>query len=840
MPQTEFYSHPEKTMAQHLSEVMEHGVRSVSQLPPCFSHNDGFKSLVRISCLCHDFGKFTTFFQQYLLLKKKSGSKQNHGFISALFSAFQVNCASLSISKNIDPYLPLMTFLCVLHHHGNLENLDEDIIRKGKLDNVSQLEPQQAINIKNTEAQISDLLKNKVAIEAIYKNINPPLSPFSKGGISEGVPSSKGGISEGVPSSKGGNYDFSIDSFSKSWKDLLRDLDKARHIFENREDDENKRLSFIYLLLLYSIIIDSDKKSAAEIEVLSQRKLLPTSLVDSYKKDFLPIDLSQENINKVRDEIYKKVIFAIENINLENHIMTLTAPTGTGKTLSVLSVALRLRDRIEKQKGYTPRIIYSLPFTSIIDQNYQVVDDVLSSIEEYHNNKNEYLLKHHYLSNVEFKRDGEEMEPNEAVLLTESWETEIVVTTFVQLLQTIIGFKNKHLKKYHKLAGSIILLDEVQNIPVEYWQVVSDSLRLLCRTLDCYIILLTATKPLLFDEKECFELVQDHEKYFRSFHRTRLIADMEGISLDDLIERFKEIYDEDMSCLLVANTIKSSIYLHEKITEFKNNGFVNAPIYYLSSNIVHKYRRQRIDDISKALKQDEKPILISTQVVEAGVDLDFDRVIRDLGPVDSIVQVAGRCNRAGKRPTSEVYVFNVKDDRERSLASYVYGALSVNAVKSALSDNEYYEENYYELVNRFFKNVKNVESAKKSNDLWNAMTNLRFHSDQPSKLSFVSEFALIESLPNMVDVFVQTDEDGVNLWEYYNEEILKEKDFKIRMANFAKIKAKFHSYIISVPRELTKKLDPIATNFFILPYEALDRYYDKNTGFKRIQEDGTF
>jgi CRISPR-associated endonuclease/helicase Cas3 len=819
MPQIEFYSHPEKTMAQHLSEVMGHGVRSVSQLPPCFSQNDGFKSLVRISCLCHDFGKFTTFFQQHLFGDKKQGSKSHHGFISALFTAFQVKNSSPKVLTQIDQYLPLIAYLCVLHHHGSLENLDGDIIRKGKLDNTSLLEPQQAINIKNTEAQISDLLKNKVAIEKIYKNINPPLSPFSKGG----------------------NYDFSIDSFSKSWKDLLRDLDKTRHLFENREDDDNKRLSFIYLLLLYSIIIDSDKKSASGIELLSQRKLLPASLVDSYKKDSFPIDLSQENINKIREEIYEKVNLAIENIDLENHIMTLTAPTGTGKTLSVFSAALKLRDKLEKQKGYTPRIIYSLPFTSIIDQNFDVIEKVLLSIGEYSNNQQDYLLKHHYLSNVEFKRDGEEMEPDNAVLMMESWETEIVVTTFVQLLQTIIGFKNKHLKKYHKLAGSIILLDEVQNIPVEYWQIVSDSLRLLCRTLDCYIILLTATRPLLFDEKECFELVQDHESYFRSFQRTRLIADVEGISLDDLVEKFKEMYmnDENLSYLMVANTIKSSIYLHEKITEFKNDGFTNAPIYYLSSNIVHKYRRQRIEEISNALKNEEKPILVSTQVVEAGVDLDFDRVIRDLGPVDSIVQVAGRCNRAGKRPTSEVYIFNVKNEKDRSLASYVYGAISVCAVKDALSEGIYEEQKYYELVDRFFRNIKMVESQKESTEIWDAMTNLRFQPNQSSKLS-VSEFSLIKSLPNMVDVFVQADDKAVILWERYQNEVIKERDFKIRMANFAKIKAEFHSYIISVPRELTKKLDLIATNFFFIHYEELNRYYDSNTGFKRIQEDGTF
>ncbi|HGE72239.1 TPA: CRISPR-associated helicase Cas3' [Candidatus Poribacteria bacterium] len=807
MAQIEFYSHlDKKTMQKHLSEVMGYGVRSVSQLPPRFSQNDGFKSLVMISCLCHDFGKFTSFFQKYLFGDKRQGSKSNHGFISALFTAFQIKNYSPKILTQIDQYLPLIAYLCVLHHHGNLENLDEDIIRKGKLDNPTQLNTQQATNIKNVEVQISDLLKNKITIEKIYNEIYP-------------------------------DQIFSIDSFSNSWRDLLKDLDIARHIFENRENDENKRLVFIYLLLLYSIIIDSDKKSAGEIEIVSQRKLLSDSLVDSYKKDCpFPIDPSQEKIDKAREEIYEKVNKTIENISLDKHIMTLTAPTGTGKTLSVLSVALKLRDRIEKEKGYTPRIIYSLPFTSIIDQNFEVIKKVLSKIEEYSNNPGEYLLKHHYLSNAEYKKDGEEMESRDAELLTESWETEIVVTTFVQLLQTIIGFRNKHLKKYHKLAGSIILLDEVQNIDVEYWQLISNSLKLLCKALDCYIILLTATKPLLFDEKECYELLQDHEKYFRSFKRTRIIADIEVISLDDLIEKFKEIYDERLSFLIVANTIKSSIYIYQKI---KENSFITAPKYYLSSNIVHKYRKQRIDEISNALESKQKPILVSTQVVEAGVDLDFDRVIRDLGPVDSIVQVAGRCNRSWKRPTSEVYVFNVKDDQERSLASYVYGALSVNAVKSAISEGIYDEEKYYELVDRFFKNVKSGEAEKRSKEIWDAITNLRFCShDYPS----VSDFALIESLPFMVDVFVQADDKAVTLWNRYENEVLKERDFRKRISNFAKIKSEFHSYIISVPKELAKELVTIdrAERFYLLPYEAIDQYYDKDTGFKRIPEDKTW
>lgn len=806
--QIKFYSHPEKLMDQHLSETMGHGVYSVSQLPPKFSQNDGFKLLVKICCLCHDFGKFTTFFQQYLLQKKKSDSKHNHGFISALFTAFQVKKSSLKVLPQIDQYLPMISYLCVLHHHGNLENLDVDIIRKGNLENINQLASQHVTNIKNVEAQVSDLLKNKSAIEEIYIKIYPDQA-------------------------------FSIEKFSKSWKDILKDLDIARHIFENRENDENKRLVFIYLLLLYSIIIDSDKKSAGELDILPERKILPVSLVDIYKKSHFTQNLTQENINEIREEIYQKASSAIENIDLDNHIITLTAPTGTGKTLSVLSSALRLRNKIEKQKGYTPRIIYSLPFTSIIDQNYEVIEDVLSSLQEYCDSPQEYLLKHHYLSNIEFKKDGEEIESKDAEILLESWETEIVVTTFVQLLQTIIGFKNKHLKKYHKLAGSIILLDEVQNIPVEYWQVVSNTLKLICKVLDCYIILLTATKPLLFEEKEYIELLNDHEKYFQSFHRTRIIADISAVSLDNLIEKFMELYDESLSFLIVANTIKSSITIYQKINELKKDGFISTKIYYLSSNIIHKYRKQRIDEIFSSLKSGQKPILISTQVVEAGIDLDFDRVIRDLGPVDAIVQVAGRCNRSWRRPISEVYIFNVKDNQERSLASYIYGALSVNAVKSALSEGIFDEERYYELVDRFFKNIKTKEAELKSKELWSAITNLCFYSTDRRS---ISDFALIESMPNMADVFVQADEYAVKLWEYYKNEILKERDFKTRMANFAKIKSEFHSYIISVPRDLTHGLSTVdrAEMFYLLPYEGLRDFYDENTGFKRVPEDRTW
>lgn len=817
----DFYSHIQKgeddqviykkTLAQHLQEVSEHGERAVSQLPPGLSTNDGFIKLVRLSCLCHDFGKFTSYFQQYLLEDKRQDSRHHHGFISAVFTAFQVNNATPKICPEIDSYLPLISYLCILHHHGDLENLQKDVIPKGKLDpsKRNQLgERQHIINLKNTEVQIVDIKKHSSSIESVYRDVFP-------------------------------DHDFALDRFLTSWLDFMVELDKTRYKFENTEEESSMMQVYTYLLLLYSILIDADKKSAAEVGSLPNRKQLKPSLVDEYRKSSGKIDINtREGINGIRNEIYSKVCSSVENIDIQNHhILTITSPTGTGKTLSAISAALKLRDRVEQEKGFKPRIIYSLPFTSIIDQNYNVVEEVLSLIPDYQDNTHEYLLKHHHLSNIEFKSEGQEREMDDAILLIESWESEIIVTTFVQLLQTIIGFRNRHLKKYHKIAGSIIVLDEVQNIPVEYWLLVSSALKNLCNLLDCYVILLTATKPLLFDENECIELVQDNIQYFRHFHRTRLNTFMDGISIDDAVQKFSELYQNGKSFMIVANTIKSSLYLYRKIEELVRDGLICAPLYYLSSNIVPRNRRWRVKEISESLKNGIKPILVSTQVVEAGVDLDFDTVIRDLGPIDSVVQVAGRCNRSGKNPTSDVYIYNIVDDRSRSLANYVYGAISTNATKNALTTGVYEEEMYHTLVNEFFKSVKAAKSSKESRDILKAIVNLSFHSEDDKS---ISDFSLIKQLPNMVDVFVQVDKCAIGVWDSYQDKVLRERDIRKRQVEFLKIKAAFHSYIISVPIELAKSLDLKSRNFYLLPNEALEQYYDLKTGFNRIPEETTW
>ncbi|MBD3184930.1 CRISPR-associated helicase Cas3' [Candidatus Poribacteria bacterium] len=816
MNDVRFYSHihrdetgeiiSRKTLQQHLKEVINHGQRVASQMPSRFSENENFRSWMEVLCIGHDFGKFTSYFQKYLLNRKRDGTKHYHGFISALFTAYLTNKAELKINHGVDKYLPLISYLCILHHHGDLENMDKDIIQPDGFDPawINKLEPNQLNNMKNMEIQVEDILKRYPAIQKIYDDLYPS-----------------------------GN--FRIRDFAESWMDFLDTIDMLKFSLQHDANENICVEAYTYLLLTYSILIDADKKSAAHAEVPQKRRNLPSSLVDNFRENSPRIDPSAtEGINGIRNEIYNKVCSAVENIDINSHhIMTLTAPTGTGKTLSALSAAVKLRTRIEDTQGYIPRIIYSLPFTSIIDQNFQVTDDVLSMLEDYPSNMGEYLLKHHYLSNVEYKRKDQEMETDNALMLIESWESEIIVTTFVQLLQTVIGYRNRWLKKYHKIAGSIIVLDEVQNIPVEYWQLVSDSLKTLCRELNCYVILLTATKPLLFDQEECIELLEGSSGYFAHFQRTQLKPNMEGISLDDMVQEFEGLCQDDKSLMLVANTIKSSLYLYEKI---KETAF-DRPTFYLSSNIIPRHRRQRVEEVSQALISGENPILVSTQVVEAGVDLDFDMVIRDLGPIDSIVQVAGRCNRSGKKARSDVHVYNIVNDKKQSLAKYVYGPGSINAAREALDSVIHSEEDYHKLVEDFFAHVKRIISSQKSKDIWKAICGLCFRSETQK---CVADFALIESLPNMVDVFVQVDDSALELWERYQMEVIKERDINRKRLNFTEMKADFHSYKISLPKELAAELVPISMNFFLLPIEALENYYSIDTGFKRVPEDTTW
>ena len=805
-----FYSHvnergePQKELKEHLKGVAGDAKSSIEQVDIKERHY--LAEIAYLIGISHDFGKYTSFFQEHLIKKKDWGRRSHHSFISALFAAWQVQkyLEENKPKKETYSYLPLVSYFVVLHHHGDLGSLEVDVPSIKHLKDPPKFpyaEPNLRERLKIVYEQINDL-KYRERLDSIKEN-------YRRIGVLD-----------------------NIEVFLNSWLELLATLSKLNWNFNKTTDDEKITLSLV-TSLLYSTLIDADKRDAGEVPKISRKKL-SKNLVDKYRKIHFDLQ-SSKPINLIRNEIYDKVIHKIKEVSLQKHLFTLTAPTGSGKTLTAFSTALKLRARIEREKGYTPRIIYSLPFITIIEQNYEVIRNVLSfEIEDFEENETSYLLKHHHLTDLKYKKGKEDKPLDEALLLIESWQSEVIVTTFVQFLHTVIGFKNKFLKKYHNIAGSIILLDEVQNIPIEYWDLVGKVIKLLAIHFGCYFILLTATKPLILKEEDTIELVEDSQSYFKKLNRVVIKSDINRKSIDELGEWLKDNYDSKKSYLIVTNTIRSSKEIYEEIKSYN----LNNCLFYLSTSIVPKQRVARIKAVKSLLNSGSKPIVVSTQVVEAGVDLDFDVVIRDIGPIDSIIQVTGRCNREYNKTQREAYIFFLDH-----FANYVYGKIHPDVSKKLLGNQEIQESDFYDITNRYFEEVKCKINDDVSKYIWEAMLELRFCEKNPPQRGGhniqVSEFQLIDEKGEYADIFAELDEKAQAIWKKYCEQVYGEKDFLRRRRAYLSIRKEFRSYIVSVRIDEKIVLPAQVCGLRYVPQEQLKDFYSIETGF-RADVAGTF
>ncbi len=751
----------------------------------------------------HDFGKYTTYFQDYLITGKSKSNLHWHSFVSAVFGAYITIIHTKVTDNPLYDYLPLIAYFAILHHHGNLSSFDNDVVEMQKLSsyNFELVDSRMREKLQLMEPQLENILIHRETIEAEYQDIL-------------------------------GN--INLLDFKGNWISVLKELHRQKYKLQKENEDIKLKLN-TFFLFIYSSLIDNDKRDAAEVRKI-KRKHIPEDIVDYYRKEEFNI-YETRGIDGVRNDIYQKVSKKISEISLDNHVFTLTAPTGTGKTITAFSAAVKLRERLKLYYDEEPRIIYALPFTSIIDQNFSVIEKILENIPDFQSDKNAYIIKHHHLSEVGYQVENETRPLDESMLLVESWDSEIVVTTFIQLFYTIIGYKNRFLKKYHNIANSIILLDEVQNIPMEYWPLVNIMLQNLAKELNCYIILLTATKPFIFNESEAIELLENNQEYFDKFNRVVIKPHLEEIGVEQLAQKFCEVYNQENSYLIVLNTINSSVEFYNYIiSKVKSKG---NKIFYLSTNIIPKERIKRITDIKNCLENHEKIVVVSTQVVEAGVDIDLDVVLRDLGPIDSIIQVAGRCNRGwDANKCGKVYVFNLKDDIHYS--SKIYGSISCKASANLLEKNILQEREFYHLIADYFDSVKLMRGIQQESDesqkILNALYDFRF-CDDLGMYDSVSDFKLIQD-NNYVDVFVQVDKDAIGIWNRFDKEILHEKNFKKRQENYLKLKKEFKSYVVSVPEKFANEFVRPSKNssIFLLPYGNLKDYYDKNTGFNRNLE----
>ena len=349
-------------------------------------------------------------------------------------------------------------------------------------------------------------------------------------------------------------------------------------------------------------------------------------------------DADPTAVNKLRKAILGQ---CREMAKRPSGFFSLTVPTGGGKTFS--SLAFSLDHAVEH--GFR-RIVYAIPFTSIIEQNAKVFEQALGR---------EHVLEHH----CNYK---ERDEPEEGVyerrrgLAAENWDAPVVVTTNVQFFESLYSNKPSRCRKLHNIAKSVIVLDEAQAIPTEYLEPCLAVLRELVEHYDCTVVLCTATQPALDDKSSLrmalsgvTEIIDDPAQLYQELSRTE-VKFIGNLSDDALIGHLQA--ESRVLCILPTKSQTRAV--------FEQLGGAEG-LFHLSTNMYPEHRRQVLDEIRLCLKEEKPCRVISTSLVEAGVDLDFPVVYRAMAGLDSIAQAAGRCNREGKMEgKGKVFVFETE------------------------------------------------------------------------------------------------------------------------------------------------------------------------------------
>jgi len=765
----EVYSHPGKSLKEHLIKTGWIAKTYAEMLPINFIDKEIFKTCVELTALYHDIGKATPFFQEYLQeeapgkkARLKNMSETHHSLISAVATYFAVEeyLKENKIDNEYTKFFPILSFLAVRRHHTDLQSALDDI----KLDREEIL-----------KKQIGSVLTHYLDFLPYWDNVYDKLTHLR-------------------------------------WP--LRKI-----TFANMLKSHQGCLSYIIQHLVYSLLLDSDKHEVTVGSFL-KRKYLTSDMIDTYriKKGF---DKPERQIHIFRNEIYQKLISQVNNVDIgKEHIFSLSAPTGSGKTLTALGFALKLRERILNERGHPPRIIYSLPFLSIIDQNASVIEEAFR-LTLGRKPTNDLFLTHHHLSDYSYEAEDIEYEAQESEIFIEGWDSEIIVTTFVQFFHTLFSNKNSAIRKFHKLAGGIVILDEIQSFPSKYWMLFKKIAEHMGKYLDTYFVLSTATQPVIFDFPK--ELLVEKEKYFRAFKRTQIAintATSKTISqfAHEFIERQK---GNPKDTLVVLNTVNCAEGFYKILKkELKNKEF---EIFYLSSHIVPVERLRRIKKIKQTA---QRKIVISTQLVEAGIDIDLGRVIRDLGPLDSIIQAAGRANREFNINLGEVEIVLLKDEKtNRYFYSYIYDPVFIDVTKRIIESFSFInEEKLPELGKSYYQELKNKISRDISHEYLEAIQNLNY--------SKIGEFELIKEKGEKIDIFIELDNEATIVWEKY-QEVVKTKDLIERRKKFLGIRGKFYQYVISVLLLKAKaNLPPEVSGIRFISKAQLKEFYDRETGFK--------
>lgn len=553
--------------------------------------------------------------------------------------------------------------------------------------------------------------------------------------------------------------------------------------------------------MLFSCLVDADRLDTERFMNYESWKIRNSSstLVDLLPKleaflKKLQSNSSETEVNRIRKKVQEQcALFA----DKEKGFYSLTVPTGGGKTLSSLLWAMK-----HAVFNKMDRIIIAIPYTSIIVQTASQLKEIFGE---------ENVLEHHSSFNPEEIRDAEVRE--KIKLVTENWNSPIIVTTNVQLFESMFSNRPSNCRKLHNIANSVILLDEAQTLPTDFLMPIVDAMKAYQKMFGISMLFTTASQPVLsgvienpnsnnkFEGIEKItEIIPKEFALHDKLRRVNLHIDKEGSTYDDIAARIAK-HDR---VLCIVNTRQDAKEIYDRLPD-------NGIKIHLSRMMCPDHIGETIRKIKLKLKDSSCPTIrvIATQLVEAGVDIDFPVVFRQEAGLDSVLQAAGRCNREGKSNIGQTFVFSLSAENRLP-----YGDIADanNARKNLPADSDWFSPSTME---QYFHQLY---SRKKTFDI----NDIKHYLYKINELCFEKaseKFQLIED--DCINVIVNW-KDGMELVEKLKEEGCS----YLLMKQLSK-------YTVGVRRSDFKVLvqsgliEEIIEGIYILPDRA---QYDANTG----------
>ncbi|BCJ87096.1 CRISPR-associated helicase Cas3' [Effusibacillus dendaii] len=592
---------------KQIQSVEEH-LLGVKDLAESFGEKVGVRHIAGLAGMLHDMGKYTHEFREYIIeAVKNPDSPPKRGSVDhstaggkLLYQLFHTGAPS-----RLNWILAEVVGNAIISHHSYLHDfLNPD------------LESPYLRRVQKNEFELKEFDRSK---QCFFDHV------MSEAEFQQYVSKAVDELEAYLMKPYSGNSESKLMFLTKFIFSALIDADRTN----TRLFEENKTVE--------------PEPSRKELFDAYYEKLMEK--IDSYQVQ----DAAKTQINALRREMSDQCGRFAEK---PSGIYTLSIPTGGGKTLASLRYALKHAGLYNKK-----HIVYVVPYTTIIEQNAEEVRKILMD--------DGHILEHHSnviddLDDDDENEDGIINTQQKLKLAKDNWDSPIIFTTMVQFLNVFYAKGSRNIRRLHNLSESVIIFDEVQKVPTKCISLFNQTLNFLKTYGHSSLILCTATQPALdFVEHKLeinadAEIIQNLDRVIEAFKRVEIVdkATEETFNNDKLADFIVEKIGEVQSVLVILNTKTVVKRLYRQMEGS------DVPVYHLSTSMCAAHRNHILGQVREHLVNNEKVICISTQLIEAGVDVSFDCVIRSLAGLDSIAQAAGRCNRHGEQEIQEVYVID--------------------------------------------------------------------------------------------------------------------------------------------------------------------------------------